>query len=220
MLSLLFSLFVNRQCFVKANEINDTLFRETAYFVLPNLPKSIPISDRSFILTPSLFENFPSSDVFIHHDFEPLIPTKLVKEFCPFTEKSNTCINDDAAVVKNFQANLHTIIYPKCNDLIKYIPCLAYHTNWANLSIFEILNLEPEKDKDNLNIYTSVFRPKFCHSFAKKLYKHCRFVPFNSKTWVIEPDLGYNDFLKQLGIYNTTEAEDVPLENCWDYEGN
>jgi len=104
-----------------------------------------------------------------------------------------------------------TDMYPKCDSLVKYLPCSVYYPTIRNM-------LQLVSYNNQTNSRQTVFNLRVCHNYAEKLYKYCRFVPFK-KQWIVDPKMGYNEFLDKLGISQFDRSTDDPMNNCWDYQG-
>ena len=160
-------------------------------------------------------------------------PNTQLINICPMYRNHQTCCLSSAQVYASTTGELsHTaiseaqnlrksVLYPKCDDLIRPFFCIMCHPNkkYMTTEVFA-----EETQTDNAETYYDV---RVCHSFAQKLYKECRYATSVSNVnygygWVVEPGMGYNDFLKKLHIdflNNESEPEtvDEPGVNCWDY---
>ena len=160
------------------------------------------------------------------------LPNPELLSVCPMYRGNETCcINQtmtSGSVIGSFtsnaissaQNNRKTFLYPECDELIRPFYCIMCHPNKKYMMTEVYMDNVREQQASH---YYDI---RVCHSFAEKLYKKCRYASGvvnvdYGRGWIVEPGMGYNDFLKKLHIdfLNQTDNETVdhPGINCWDY---
>ena len=157
-----------------------------------------------------------------------------IADLCPMYKNNETCCipqqstyESYASVIKNAQQSRRTRIYPKCDQHIRFFPCIMCHPNVKYMAVET--SIETSKKATKPQFYDHFYNLRVCHSFAQKLYKDCRYAVSTNDAkygygWIVEPNMGYTDFLKKLGIDQLNDnnatlgnTTDIPGVNCWDY---
>ena len=152
---------------------------------------------------------------------------------CPmFRDHQTCCLSTSQQYTNNRGALSHTAIaeaqdsrksalYPRCDDLIRPFFCIMCHPNK------KYMTTEVYAQETNTDAAITYYDVRVCHSFARKLYKECRYATSVGNVnygynWIVEPGMGYDDFLKKLHIeFLNNESDPETLDelgvNCWDY---
>ena len=157
-----------------------------------------------------------------------------IADLCPMYTNNKTCCiaqqstyDSYASIIMKAQQNRRTRIYPNCDQHIRFFPCIMCHPDVKYMAVETAI--ETSKKATQPQFYDHFYNLRVCHSFAQKLYKDCRYAVSTNDTkygywWIVEPSIGYNDFLKKLGIDQLNDdnailgnTTDSPGVNYWDY---
>jgi hypothetical protein len=113
-----------------------------------------------------------------------------------------------------FDDKIRFRIYPRCYNLLKYLPCVICHPNVSDM-FFKV-------DRWTGQVVDPVsFR--FCSDFAEDVYKECRRAIYNDvgKSWIVPEDFGIRDFQRVVGVQFGADGEvnqtlDVAGQTCID----
>jgi len=145
--------------------------------------------------------------------------------------------------IETIQNNAYYRIFPKCAELLKYLPCAACHANLSNMAYEQVPDVQSPYDYEMSQGNANFYSYPLCTSYALEVYKQCRHVyyvtkytqsntvdpyaylpPGTQNTRLIVPDgFGEHDFLELVHSpgYNAledsiNESLDKPMENCID----
>jgi hypothetical protein len=127
----------------------------------------------------------------------------------------------DAFVValREFVRQMQFRIFPKCYDLIKFLPCAICHPN-ASRMLYGVLPDESEGMR-GLPMVQSV---RLCTDYAHEIYENCRYAIYqkSESRWIVPKGFGENDFLRLVGhsfnvLGEIEDANDIPNETCLDF---
>jgi len=145
--------------------------------------------------------------------------------------------------IETIANNAYYRIFPKCAELLKYLPCAACHANMSKMAFEQIADPEKEYDYETSTGNANFFSYPLCTNYSREVYKQCRHVYYVTKytfpstsvdfnaylpsgthyTNPIVPDgFGERDFLELVHAPGLTINDDInasldePMENCID----
>lgn len=105
-------------------------------------------------------------------------------------------------------------IYPKCYDLIRYMPCAICHPKIHLTNVTYIVQLTQSKEF-GVKIPTRTYR--ICNKYAEEIWHQCRraFYLTDGLKLIVPEDMGLEQFKDMVGV---PEYHGLPEDTCLDIE--
>ena len=131
---------------------------------------------------------------------------------CNHANKNSFKNLDATYVVGNFEIfqkhNLYQI-YPKCYDLLRYMPCMVCDPRVQDSNYtFQVGERVPDGFKAKIPVLTY----RLCDDYATEIWKQCRraFFLTNGRKLVVPKNMGLEQFKEMVGVPKS------PSEKCFD----
>lgn len=154
------------------------------------------------------------------HKWCPMYDYNLRKNDDSFQNRKTCCFHasdkvfvtdniDATYVAGNFEIfqkhNLYQV-YPKCYDLLRYMPCMVCDPNIQDPDyIFQVGKKKP----DGYSVEIPVYTYRLCDYYATEIWNQCRraFYLTNGRKLVVPKDMGLEQFKEMVGVPKSTDQK-------------
>ncbi|OHT07465.1 hypothetical protein TRFO_24277 [Tritrichomonas foetus] len=104
------------------------------------------------------------------------------------------------------------LIYPKCYELIRYMPCAICHPKVQSANVSKIAGFERV---DGYEKHMPVFTYRLCRNYTQLIYKYCKSAYFigAEKRRIVPKNMGLEQFMDLMGV---PELFGIPNDTCLD----
>lgn len=127
-------------------------------------------------------------------------------------EKENIDATYAAGNFEIFQKHNLYQVYPKCYDLLRYMPCMVCDPRVQEKDyIFQVGSRKP----DGYSVEVPVFTYRLCDRYATEIWNQCRraFYLTNGKKLIVPEKMGLEQFKDMVGV---PSYHGLPDDKCFD----
>ncbi|OHT01626.1 hypothetical protein TRFO_07544 [Tritrichomonas foetus] len=116
--------------------------------------------------------------------------------------------------IEEFKKQYQFRIYPKCYDLLRYMPCAICHPKVQEENVSFIVG---SGMLDGYNLRMPIITYRLCNDYAETIYKHCRggFFIGNQKKHIVPKKMGLEQFKDLMGV---PELHGLASDKCMDIQ--